>query len=231
MLSRTVVHERGLKAIWQNDVVNGRAIHDTVDDMVETLRKARTALDTEKGRKIAAAYLGYDTPGELTDIDIKNIKKNIESLEETGKWLQSNEKSVRRVSIHDQKRGNVVAYYSPKKNKIAFNDAFFTKDRTERLQILLHESVHASIKVDGAPVPDYYYLRGTGRPEAEGILPHPTTSRRNEQLGISRGSLRLNYFMGRDGHLLYSNFIKGMEAENITHAAIIFMENPEVRRG
>jgi len=77
-------------------MVNGRAISEAIDDMKESLQKAKNALDTEQGKKIAAAYLGYEDPSELTDIDINNIKKNIESLEGTGEWLKNNDMSVKR---------------------------------------------------------------------------------------------------------------------------------------
>ncbi|EGY28212.1 hypothetical protein Rin_00018540 [Candidatus Regiella insecticola 5.15] len=124
---------------------------------------------------------------------------------------------------------DVIAYYNPVDNKVAFNDAFFKKDPTERLQVLLHESVHASIQVDGAPVPDYYYLRSPVQAEQEGA-PHPTTKRRNEQLKISQAALGFNYFIGNGKHILSNNFIKGMNADSIMQAAIRFMENPAARR-
>ncbi|AWK13863.1 DUF6543 domain-containing protein [Candidatus Fukatsuia symbiotica] len=220
MLSRTVVHERGLKAIWKKDMVNGRAISEAVDEMRESLQKAKDALDTKEGKKIAAEHLGYEDPNELTAIDINNIKKNIESIEGTGEWLKNDDMSVKRVSIYDQKREGVVAYYNPADKKIAFNDAFFKRDPIERLQVLLHESVHASIQVDGAPVPDYYYVKSTGQNGQE----HPTTDRRKQQLGISHGFLK-------GAHILDSNFMKAMGADTIGRAKSKFLFDSETRRG
>lgn len=230
LLDNTVVHERGLAAIKANNPGNGAAIEQAMLQMKEALIKASEALDTLKGRKIAAAYLGYDDASQLTETDIANIRKNITAMQETTEWLIKTDMSVKTVSIYDKKRSNVGAYYNPQKNIIAFPDLFFTKDAESQLHTLLHETVHASLKVNGEVVPDYYYLRSSPIPAPEGVYQHPILDKRNEQLRISHGNTSLFYFIGQDGHMLENNFVKGMQADTLVHAGIKFIENAEARR-
>lgn len=230
LLDNTVVHERGLAAIKANNPSNGAAIEQAMLQMKDALIKASEALGTLKGRKIAAAYLGYDDASQLTESDIAEIRRNINAMQKTADWLINTDMSVKTVTIYNKNRGNVGAYYNPQKNIIAFPDLFFTKDPESQLHTLLHETVHASLKVNGEVVPDYYYLRSSPVPAPEGIYQHPILDKRNEQLRISRGNTSLFYFTGQDGHMLENNFVKGMEADSMVHAGIKFIENAEARR-
>jgi len=223
LFKETVVRQRGLNAIKADNLSRGWMTTVTFNNMEEALQIAEVAIDTPQGREIAARYLGYDDINKLAEADIQEIKMNIQALKVTHKFLVKTDKSIKTVSIFGPRGGIVNAYYNEQKNVIAFTDRFFSLPRLSRLRVLLHECMHASVKEGGKSVPDYFYLRNWNVPEE-------ITAQRNEQLQISRGNIGIDYFIGKDGHMLREDFMRKMGTKSMIVAGIRFHENGALKR-
>ncbi|WAT05711.1 hypothetical protein O1V64_05515 [Rouxiella badensis] len=61
-------------------------------------------------------------------------------------------------------------------------------------------------------------------------MPEEITAQRNEQLQISRGNIGIDYFIGKDGHMLREDFMKKMGTKSMIVAGIRFHENGALKR-
>lgn len=221
---RTVVHEQGINQIARASIDNGNAIRTTIEQMGKAINKALDKLETELGKEILSYHLGYSKSSELLVSDIAAIRRNINLLEDSLQKMDTSALNLQSVTIYEKSRVNVVAYYKTNIKTISLNDAFFIRNDADRLQILLHELVHASLKdADGVPVVDTFYV-------SDLITPDSILDKRNELLRIATGRVGIDFLRGADGQLVKANFKKKMGAENDMQALIRFQGNTELRK-
>ncbi|MEG3133639.1 hypothetical protein SC206_08730 [Rouxiella sp. T17] len=226
LLNRIIVRGRGIKGISIDNPQNGQALFGALIKMDETLVKARAKLATERGKEIVAAYLGYDEAGKLTRKDIQRISGNIDALFEVLQRINSKEIPIKSVSIYNKKNSGVIAYFNPNKNALSFDDKYFLQNDAEKLQLLIHESVHAtSIKgIKGVHMPDYFYVND--HENMNNIL-----TLRNKVISFSAGAVDIRFLRGEAAERVKQNFITKMDSKSEMEAIVKFQYNDRLRKG
>lgn len=226
LLNRIVVRGRGIDGISLDNPQNGQALFSALMKMDETLVKAKANLGTERGKEIVAAYLGYDDVAKVTRKDIERVGVNVDALMRVLQRINSKEIPLRSVSIYDSKMRGVLAYVDRNKKTISFDDKYFYQNDAARLQMLIHESVHATgIKgIKNVDMPDYFYVIDAHN--LKDIL-----TMRNEVLSFSAGVVNIDFLTGEGAQKVKQNFITKMDSKTDMEAIIKFQSNDRLRKG
>jgi len=219
---RTIVNGKGIAEIALHNAEEGIKLSNCLSKMDQTLIKARETLETKRGKDIVAAYLGCESASMVTDADIQFVQKNIDTLLTVAKEIEAKKIPVKSIKIYDPKEEATFAYYNPNDKSISFTDKFFKVSDDRRLQIVLHEGMHATApyrigKLKKA-VPDYFYI-------SEDYNTKNLNAFREDTLLLSAGAVDFNFQRGYDAKKVMENFIKKMGAKKREEAIFKFNYN------
>lgn len=114
---RTVVRYKGIKQISRGSIDNGNAIRATIEQMGTAINNALVKLETEFSKEIMSYHLGYAKSSELSASDIAVIRRNINLLKDSLQKMDTRALNLQSVSIFEESRVNVVAFYETDKKR------------------------------------------------------------------------------------------------------------------
>ncbi|EIC85727.1 dermonecrotic toxin domain-containing protein [Serratia sp. M24T3] len=229
LFNRACVNGRGIVEITRYNQVNGKRLVNSLIKMQETLVKAKEVLVTDRGREIVSAYLGIENSANLIGEDILSVQENIESLMTVYQEINNQKIPLKSVTMYNpDKQRTVGAFYNFHDRDLSFTDSFFTFSDERRLQILLHESMHATEPYRVGRMKDhmwdYFYVSKTS--PAFGIY-----EMRSQTMRISFGASGPDFQREYNAEQVMEKFIKKMESRNDVEAILKFNNNEVLRKG
>ncbi|WP_313684560.1 hypothetical protein [Pantoea sp.] len=240
VIKRNRVVADGKYSIGKNNIAHKIAIVQAIKNFELTLDRVETLIKSKDAsiRSVIAEYLGVQ-PNEVSDAIFAKVSKIVSELREAQKWLADEDKSVVELEYVGGIKANAVYY--PLLNKIGLPEIFWSKNIWEKVQIIIHESVHAKVKKEGDmgtdPLPDNYYV---GAPVTEKDFCNSNcnfivkTIPLEEKIAIRRQWHRSIASSRAKHYLQFSDkqqagFITAMRASTFDEAITTFTTNSELR--